>query len=82
MEKFDSDLNLLGFEDGIYDLKENVFREGRPEDYITMSTKVKLHIPNNELPIELNKLQDKFNWPHFFNVSTGKSQHERTQIEN
>ena len=60
MEKFDSDLNLLGFEDGIYDLKENVFREGRPEDYITMSTKVKLHIPNNELPIELNKLQDKF----------------------
>lgn len=25
----------------------------------------------------IGKLQDKFNWPHFFNVSTGKSQHER-----
>ena len=39
MEKFDTDTNLLGFENGIYDLKNNVFREGRPEDYVTMSTK-------------------------------------------
>ena len=25
----------------------------------------------------IGRLQDKFNWPHYFNVSTGKSQHER-----
>ena len=42
MEKLDNQTHLLGFEDGVYDLSENVFREGRPEDYITMSTKIEL----------------------------------------
>ena len=32
------------FENGIYDLKHNLFREGRPEDYITLSTKIILPI--------------------------------------
>jgi len=37
-EKFDTDLDLLGFENGIVDLKGGIFREGRPEDFITKST--------------------------------------------
>ena len=37
MEKFDTDTSLLGFDNGVYDLKNNEFREGRPEDYVTMS---------------------------------------------
>ena len=43
--KFEEKLNerheLLGFENGIVDLDKRIFREGRPDDYITFSTKTK-----------------------------------------
>ena len=42
VEKFDdlldSDMDLLGFENGVYDLQRDEFREGRPDDYISFST--------------------------------------------
>lgn len=34
----DADINLLGFTNGVLDLKNLVFRPGKPEDYISMST--------------------------------------------
>jgi len=37
-DKLDSNLNLLGFNNGVYDLKYDEFRKGRPEDFITLST--------------------------------------------
>ena len=37
-EKLDSNPYLLGFENGIYDLKEHKFRPGSPDDFITFST--------------------------------------------
>lgn len=37
-EKLDSRCNLLGFENGIYDLDSEEFRDGRPEDYVSFST--------------------------------------------
>lgn len=52
MEEFDTDNSLLGFENGVYDLKNNLFREGRPEDYITLSTKITLPINGPARPGE------------------------------
>lgn len=37
-EKFDTHTNLVGFENGVYDLDAMEFREGRPEDYLTLTT--------------------------------------------
>ena len=69
MEEFDMNVDLIGFENGIYDLNECVFREGRPEDYITMSNKMILPVypewvlgddlPIPEAPIPLDELVEK-----------------------
>ena len=37
-EKLDANPNLLCFENGVYDLKTDMFRDGNPEDYCNFST--------------------------------------------
>jgi P4 family phage/plasmid primase-like protien len=39
-EKLDSNRNLVGFENGVYDLDALEFRDGRPEDFVSLSTGV------------------------------------------
>ena len=36
-ETLDSDCNLVGFENGVYDLERYEFREGRPDDHVSFS---------------------------------------------
>ena len=39
-EQLDHNIYLLGFENGIFDLKKNQFRNGRPEDMVSYSTRI------------------------------------------
>ena len=56
MEKFDTNVDLMGFDNCVFDLEENIIREGRPEDYISMTTKLNLPIHPNELPLTPDEL--------------------------
>ena len=38
-EQLDSNKELIGFNNGIYDLKNGLFRCGRPEDYVSLTTR-------------------------------------------
>ena len=49
-ENLDENYDLVGFENGVYDLKQRKFRKGHPDDYISMSTGNKYHKWSNKNP--------------------------------
>jgi len=51
--KFDNNEYLVGFENGVYDIKEDEFREMRYDDYITLSVGYNYEEINNEKMKEL-----------------------------
>lgn len=59
MEKMDSDTTLIGFDNCVFDLEENILREGRPSDYISMTTKLNMPINQNELPMTSKEFTEK-----------------------
>ena len=47
-KKLDANPTLLGFNNGIYDLEKGEFRDGRPDDFIEISTEIdKIDFDNN-----------------------------------
>jgi len=60
VERFQSQLDsnpyLLGFENGVYELNTGIFRDGRPEDFVSLSTNID-YIPyqaNTDYAVSLN----------------------------
>jgi len=60
-ELLDSRSHLIGFLNGVYDLKMHIFREGMPDDYISHSTKINYipYDPNSQEIIEINDFFSK-----------------------
>ena len=51
--KLDSNPSLMGFNNGVYDFKLHIFRDGKPQDFISMSTYI------DYTPWELTCVQDR-----------------------
>ena len=58
-EILDSRSHLIGFDNGVYDLKMHIFRDGMPDDYISHSTN-KNYVPYNILCPEIEEINDFF----------------------
>ena len=56
-DKLDSNNNLIGFNNGVYDLVKGEFRKGRPEDYISKSTRIN-YIPYDENSKHIKSIMD------------------------
>ena len=58
-ELLDNRPHLFGFDNGVYDLKMHLFREGMPDDYISLTTN-KSYIPYNVSYPEIEEINDFF----------------------
>ena len=66
-EKLDSKCHLIGFLNGVYDIEANEFREGRPDDYISLTCGINYIPYDSEHPCQrdINRfLNQIFTKPH------------------
>lgn len=84
MKKLDTNEYLLGCSNGVFDFKEGIFRAGKPEDFITKSTKidyVELGPEHDTIVEEINDFMSKlfpieelrkYVWNHLASTLIGK----------
>lgn len=93
MRKLDMETHLLCFTNGVIDFKEKIFRDGRPEDYITKCTNtayVKLDpIAHKEYVDEINDFMAKlfpnkelntYMWEHLASTLIGTATEQTTNF--
>lgn len=61
LKNLDENIYLICFENGIYDLEANIFREGCPDDYISLCTNYKYlpYDPRDEITKDINDFLQK-----------------------
>ena len=58
IEKLNDKKNLIGFDNGIYDLNKAIFRSGLPSDYVSLTTGYSLPVDVKNLPVDLEEITD------------------------
>lgn len=97
LKNIDKNTNLLGFRNGVYDFKNNEFRPGLPEDYITKSTNIN-YVPidrtNKKHTDKMNEINDfmcklfpddnlrRYMWEHLASTLIGKNHNQTFNIYN
>ena len=55
-ENLNDKKHIIGFENGVYDLDKSVFREGLPEDYISLSCGLIIPVTKDRLPMKVDDI--------------------------
>jgi P4 family phage/plasmid primase-like protien len=61
LDNMDEKKHLIGFTNGVYDLEQDIFRDGHPDDYITLCTNYDyvLYDENSPIVMEINDFFSK-----------------------
>jgi P4 family phage/plasmid primase-like protien len=91
IDKLDANPSLVGFENGIYDLDTEEFREGQPEDYVSLTSGINFIEYNKDNPYvaQINDFMDKvltnknvryYVWCLFASMLDGANRDEKFHI--
>ena len=58
--KLNSKLDLIGFDNGVFDLNKMEFRNGQPDDYVNVTTNYELPMYGLSKPVSFETLKKKF----------------------
>ena len=95
IEKVDANPKLVCFENGVYDFENNIFRKGKPDDYISKSTKYNYqkldHAKQKKQIDEINDFMEKlfpknelrtYMWQHLASTLIGENNDQTFNIYN